>query len=130
MLPVSDAASEPVILVCIGARSRALPAILGNGVFCVNILGEDHAGIADRFAGRERTDKQGWFDDGHWATLVTGAPVLQSAIAAFDCRVVSSSAVTGHEVLLGAVHAVHFADAGSPLLHTRRVYQRLGPSLP
>lgn len=127
MLPVSDAGSEPVILVCIRARSRALPTILGNGAFCVNVLGEEHASIADRLAGRERTDNAGWFADVGWTTLTTGAPALEDAIAAFDCRVLSRSRVGSHEVLFGAVLEVKFRDAGSPLLHAQRSYQRLRP---
>ena len=127
MLPVSDAESEPVILVCIRARSRVLPTILRNNAFCVNVLAEEHAAIADRLAGRERTDKEGWFADGAWATLNTGAPILEGAIAAFDCRVISSHRVAGHEVLFGAVLDFSFRDAGSPLLHAQRTYQRLGP---
>ena len=130
MLPVSDAGSEPVILVCIRIGSRALPIIHRNGAFCVNILGEDHASIADRFAGREQSNNAHWFDDEGWTTLGTGAPVLEEAIAAFDCRLLSTSEVAGHEVLLGAVEAVHGSDAGSPLLHSRRAYRRLGAGFP
>jgi flavin reductase (DIM6/NTAB) family NADH-FMN oxidoreductase RutF len=54
---------------------------------------------------------------------------LEAAIAAFDCRVVFNNRIAGHEVLYGVVTAVHLRDAGSPLLHSRRVYRRLGPDL-
>ena len=47
---VSDA--PPTLLVCLNRRSQTNPAVVENGVFCVNTLGAGEAEIADIFAGR------------------------------------------------------------------------------
>src|SRR5579872_196381 len=47
---VSDA--PPTLLVCLSRRSQSSPAVLHNGVFCINTLGRDGAAIADLFAGQ------------------------------------------------------------------------------
>src|SRR6201993_3712786 len=47
---VSDA--PPTLLMCLNRRSQTNPAVVENGVFCVNPLGDGGAEIADVFAGR------------------------------------------------------------------------------
>ena len=47
---VSDA--PPTLLMCLNRRSQTNPAVVENGVFCVNTLGDGGAEIADIFAGR------------------------------------------------------------------------------
>ena len=47
---VSDA--PPTLLMCLNRRSQTNPAVVENGVFCVNTLGHSGAEIADIFAGR------------------------------------------------------------------------------
>ena len=47
---VTDA--PPTLLVCLNRRSQTNPAVLHNGVFCINTLGHGGAEIADLFAGR------------------------------------------------------------------------------
>ena len=46
------------------------------------------------------------FATGEWITLATGAPVLASAVVAFDCRVIEIKAVASHNVIFGVVEAV------------------------
>ena len=47
---VSDA--PPTLLVCLNRRSQTNPAVVENGVFCINTLGASGAEIADIFSGR------------------------------------------------------------------------------
>ena len=37
---------------CLNRRSQTNPAVVENGVFCINTLGDSGAEIADIFAGR------------------------------------------------------------------------------
>ena len=41
------------------------------------------------------------FNAGEWMTLKTGAPVLASAVVAFDCRTIEIKAVASHNVMFG-----------------------------
>src|SRR5262249_56834048 len=47
---VSDA--PPTLLVCLNRRSQTNPAVVENGVVCVNTLGAGGAEVADIFPGR------------------------------------------------------------------------------
>ena len=77
---VSDA--PPTLLVCLNRRSQTNPAVVENGVFCINTLGASGAEIADIFSGRTGVIGSDRFGSGEWTTLSTGSPVLVSAVVA------------------------------------------------
>ena len=120
---VSDA--PPTLLACVNRRSQGAPALRDNGVFCVNTLGADAEVIADVFAGRTGVVQTERFATGEWITLQTGAPVLATAVVAFDCRVLEIKAVASHNVIFGAVEAVRLGPAGPALAYHDRAYKRL-----
>jgi flavin reductase (DIM6/NTAB) family NADH-FMN oxidoreductase RutF len=120
---VSDA--PPILLMCLNRRSQTNPVVVENGVFCVNTLGDGGAEIADVFAGRTGVMGSGRFSTGNWTTLLTGSPVLASAVIAFDCRIVEVRSVASHNVFFGAVESVHFGPSGPALVYHDRAYKRV-----
>jgi flavin reductase (DIM6/NTAB) family NADH-FMN oxidoreductase RutF len=119
---VSD--QPPTLLVCLNRRSNSAPLLSANGVFCVNTLRAGEEAIADLFAGRSgsRDDR---FAAGEWMALTTGAPVLASAVAAFDCRVSEIKAVGSHNVIFGVVEAVRLGSPGPALVYHERAYKQV-----
>jgi len=111
------------LLVCLNRRSASAPVVAQNGVFCVNTLraGEEH--LADLFAGRRGVPQAERFAHGEWSTLKTGAPVLSSAVVAFDCRIVETKIVASHNVLFGTVEAVQLGSGGPALVYHDRAYK-------
>src|SRR6516225_9400087 len=97
---VSDA--PPMLLMCLNRRSQTNPAVVENGVFCVNTLGDGGAEIADIFAGRTGVSGSDRFGSGDWTVLTTASPVLVSAVAVFDCRIVEVRSVGSHNGRSGA----------------------------
>jgi flavin reductase (DIM6/NTAB) family NADH-FMN oxidoreductase RutF len=120
---VSDA--PPTLLMCLNRRSQTNPVVVENGVFGVSALGDSGAGIADIFAGRTGVQGSDRFATGEWAVLVTGSPVLASAVVAFDCRIIEVRAVASHNVFFGAVEAVRLGPAGPALVYHERAYKRV-----
>jgi flavin reductase len=118
---VTDA--PPTLLVCLNRRSQTNPAVLQNGVFCVNMLGHDGAGIADLFAGRTGVQGAGRFAAGEWSVLATGSPVLTAAAVAFDCRMIEVRSVGSHNVFFGAVETVWLGPSGPVLVYHERAYK-------
>lgn len=98
--------SPPSLLICVYRESAALAPIRRNRVFSVNFLGAEHAALASVFAGRgaERGDER--FAHGDWTSLVTGAPILASAVASFDCQLDREVDSPSHAVLFGRVAAI------------------------
>jgi flavin reductase len=120
---VSDA--PPTLLMCLNRRSQTNPAVLQNGVFCVNTLGEGGAEIADLFAGRTGIQGTDRFASGEWTVLATGSPVLVAAVVAFDCRVVDVRSIGSHNVVFGAVEMVRLGANGPVLVYHERAYKRV-----
>jgi flavin reductase len=118
---VSD--KPAMLLVCLNRRSSSAPLLAQNGVFCVNTLGAGEEKLADLFAGRSGAQLAERFSLGEWTTLKTGAPVLASAIVAFDCRTIETKAMASHNVVFGAVEAVRVGRGGQVLVYHERAYK-------
>lgn len=115
---VSDA--PPTLLACIEAGSRTLAAIEESGIFCVNTLTALDHELAVVFSGRGGLVGEARFAQGEWTQLVTGAPVLKSALVAFDCRLIAAHTVATHKILIGEVVALGGGAAGEGLVYRRR----------
>jgi flavin reductase (DIM6/NTAB) family NADH-FMN oxidoreductase RutF len=122
MSSVSADMDKPVLLVCVHHLSPAAPAILANGVFCVNVLRDDQSYISDSFAGRFKDELPDKFDCVQWTTQVTGAPRVVDPLVAFDCRVREHTRVGTHYVFFGEVQDIFVAERGSPLIYANRAY--------
>jgi flavin reductase len=120
---VSDA--PPTLLVCLNRRSQNAPLLHQNRVLCVNTLSADHEEIANVFAGRTGAFLEDRFQAGAWSTLATGAPALDSAVVAFDCRVVDIKQVASHNVIFAAVEAVRLGPGGAALVYHDRAYKQV-----
>ncbi len=121
---VCSVSDQPaMLLVCLNRRSNSAPLLAQNGVFCINTLGAAEQNLADMFAGRSGVHFEERFAVGEWLTLKTGAPVLASAVVAFDCRTVEIKAVASHNVVFGAVEAVRLGPSGPALVYHDRAYK-------
>lgn len=107
VLSVSD--EPPTILISVNRASVSAQRIIANEAFCANALGAADQSLADVFAGRTALQRGERFTVGDWRELATGSPVLATAQAAFDCRIVSVIDVATHQLLVGEVLATHCA---------------------
>jgi flavin reductase (DIM6/NTAB) family NADH-FMN oxidoreductase RutF len=114
----------PLILVSIDHRASAYELLEAAGAcFAVNILGQDQMELSNRFAWLKDEDR---FLGGEWLTAVTGAPILNDALAWLDCTVYSRFAAGSHTIYIGEVQAsgVPRPDA-NPLIYWNRGYRQL-----
>ena len=116
----SVSVAPPTVLVCIEAASRTLAAIEDSGIFCVNTLAAADHELATVFSGRRGLTGEERFAVGEWGELSTGAPVLASALASFDCRVAAVHRVTTHRILIGQVVALGGGGSGPGLVYRHR----------
>ncbi|MES2045108.1 MAG: flavin reductase family protein [Pseudomonadota bacterium] len=125
MSSVSADTEQPVLMVCVNRKCSAAAPILANRVFGVNILRGEQTGLADIFAGRGAgTAGQDRFASGTWVRGASGAPLLEDALVAFDCRLEREFLVGQHHVLFGAVQDVLPGAGEEPLLYVDRAYAR------
>jgi flavin reductase len=120
----------PTLLVCVNRKNDSHPALMANGLLCVNTLASDQRDISTLFGGAE-IDQDARFAAASWDTLVTGAPVLRGAVVAFDCRVVQLTEVATHTVVFATVMAVRHGPRHDGLVYFARAYHPVRrPSLP
>lgn len=121
----SVSADPPTVLVCLAVQSRIASAVARNGVFCVNVLSETDAEIADRFAGRH----DGWMADRFSGIACFGAPGQAPQIdgaTAFCCVLRQTVRSGSHVIVLGHVRDV-LAGGFRPLTYRDGRYHRVVP---
>lgn len=113
----------PSVLVCIHLTSHTLAAIRRNRVFCVNVLREDQAAIAERFA-RDAEPRAARFALGAWTQAASGAPMLDGAVAHLDCRLAQEFVYGSHAIVVGEASSA-LSHEGRPLVYSARAFHRL-----
>ena len=117
----------PSLLACINKSASSYEALVNAGVFCVNLLAEDADDVAMRFSSSKFRDLR--FTEDGWGRLETGSPVLDSAIASFDCRVTSMIEASSHTIFIGEVVDVRLPQGQlSPLLYLDGAFARCQPA--
>jgi 3-hydroxy-9,10-secoandrosta-1,3,5(10)-triene-9,17-dione monooxygenase reductase component len=118
--------APPRMIVCVNRDASALPVIRLRGHFCINVLGERHRHVADRFAGRDGVKGVDRYAEANWSSLSTGALALEGALAAIDCEVEEFIERHSHVIVIGAVKALQVRP-DRPLLYGQGEYGALAP---
>jgi flavin reductase (DIM6/NTAB) family NADH-FMN oxidoreductase RutF len=114
----------PLIMVIIDHQHHAHALMQAEGaVFAVNILGQDQVELSNRFAWVKDEDR---FQMGNWSTAVTGAPILQDALAWLDCTIYAHYPAGTHTIYVGEIQAGNVPRAEqAPLIYWNRGYRKL-----
>jgi flavin reductase (NADH)/flavin reductase len=117
----SVSAEPPTLLCCINRQNGSYAMIRHCGVFAVNVLALDDRHLADQFARPIAAAEK--FALGLWHSLATGAPVLESALVGFDCRLNQAVEAGTHGILFGHIQAIRTRTAAAkPLLYAHGSY--------
>lgn len=114
----------PLVLVCVDKSADTHNMLIKAGVFAVNILGQDQAEIARRFATKELGGQHGLTDVPH-TFAVTGSPLIEGCLAYLDCRTVAEHHGGDHTIFVGEVLEAREAKNDEPLLFYCGKYRRL-----
>ena len=116
---------EPaLVLWSLRLASSSIEAFRGCSHFCVNVLAESHLTLSRRFA-KSVPDK---FAEGLWHDGLGGAPVLDDALAAFECRRHAEQPFGDHLLFVGAVERLR-ERLGPPLVYQGGHYREIGDLL-
>jgi flavin reductase (DIM6/NTAB) family NADH-FMN oxidoreductase RutF len=111
----------PLVLVCVGNRSRILPMIDRAGAFAVSVLASEQHAASRYFAapGREPAPAFAGVDvelaDG-------GLPLIRDALAQLTCRLHAAIVQGDHTIVVGRVLGASARADRRPLLYHRRRY--------
>ena len=122
--------NPPLMLASIGQRSETHGAITGSHSFAVSVLAAGQRRLADCFAQATTAAKLQRFCDAPWHEGETGSPILDGAIAYFDCRLVAQHPGGDHTLFIGEIVGAGYDDAAEPLIWYGSRYRQLSPEEP
>lgn len=120
---ISASLDPPLVLVSLERTATTRDAIQEAGVFSASVLSDRQEFIAERFAGRAPAADAGWRDIPH-RPGTTGLPLLEGAIAWFECQLERMEPAGDHDLVLGRVTAAGWAG-GDPLLRWLKSFWKL-----
>lgn len=116
----SVSCDPPLVLLCVDHRTSILPSFRSSVHFGVNVLSEEQRNLSVRFAqkGQDR------FDQVPWVAGQTGVPLIEDALASFECRVTDRVTAGDHDIIIGEVLAARIQE-GRPLVFFNSGYGSL-----
>lgn len=114
--------APPIVLWNLSLRAPSAQAFRDAEYFAINVLAADQQEISQRFS-RPAPDKFDGIEDALVEGL-GGVPLIEGAVARFECRVHQLNDVGDHLVLFGQVERFDQRDR-EPLLYHRGRYRSL-----
>jgi flavin reductase len=111
----------------IASLVRLHDTLQANATVCVNVVAGAQKDAAMVFAGVTKCTMEERFDAGSWTTVTTGAPVLEGALVAFDCRVTGIVEKGTHLVVFAEVEGIRQGGEAAGLVYFGRDYHEVTP---
>ncbi|OPG01767.1 flavin reductase [Microbispora sp. GKU 823] len=114
-----------LLLVCVDRAAVMHGCLAESGLFGVSVLAAHQEAEARHFANRHRTLGAAQFDNVPWTPgPLTGTPLIDNAIARFECELWRSYDGGDHTVFIGRVLSVdHEADGDALVVYKSRFRQ-------
>lgn len=124
---LSVSLEPPLVLISVRAGSRMDEVLERVDHWAVSVLAADQRTTAARFAMRGRvSDKLLFAEVPHRRGDASGAPVVDGALAAVECRTEQRIAAGDHTLVIGRVLEARIGrPAGGPLVYFRSQYRHL-----
>jgi len=116
----------PTLLVCVNRNNSQSDVFRRAGILCVNVLTRDDKALSPLFAGIDDVPMEERFRQASWERLATGAPVLTTAAASFDCTIDQITEVGTHSVFFCGVRAIRLGAGNTGLIYHGRAYHAVG----
>ena len=120
----------PILMASIARKAETHVAIIGSHAFAASVLADDQQDLAECFAQPTTAQKLTRFCDAAWHEAETGSPILEGALAYFDCRLTDRHPGGDHTIFLGEIVAAGYRTDATPLLWYGSRYHRLAEAQP
>ena len=118
----------PLMMASIARKAETHGAIIGSHAFSISILAADQQALAECFARPTTASKLTGFCGAAWHEAETGSPILEGALAYFDCRLLERHDGGDHTIFIGEIVAAGYREDAEPLLWYASGYRRMSPS--
>lgn len=119
----SLSAAPPSVLVCVNESASIHDRLVATPYFCVNVLHQDHQGLARVFA--DSRTRESRFGTGSWDLSGT-APCLMDAQAVLLCERSEQLRFATHTICIGLVCEVRLRSDVDPLLWVDGQFRKAG----
>lgn len=120
----------PLMMASVARKTETHVAIVGSHSFAVSVLAADQEPLAACFAQPTSAEKLKRFCDAPWHEAETGSPILEGALAYFDCRLSARHDGGDHTIFLGEIVAAGYREDAEPLVWFGSRYRHLAPEGP
>ena len=103
----------PLVLWSLSSQSSSMPGFQEAAHYAINVLAADQRLLAERFS-RKGIDR---FEGVAWRAGLTGAPLIDGAVAVFECRNRSQHAEGDHIIFVGEVAHCNRRVGATPLVY-------------
>ena len=117
----------PLMMASVARRAETHTAIVGSHAFALSVLTAEQRDLAECFAQPTTAEKLKRFCDAAWHEAETGSPILEGALAYFDCRLTDRHEGGDHSVFIGEIVAAGYREDAEPLLWYASGYRQLAP---
>ena len=104
--------TPPLVLWSLAKAASSMEAFSAGSHYAINILGADQQELAKQFA----SQAQDRFAGVRYSSGISGAPLLEGAIATFECFNRSRYEEGDHVIFVGEVEHCSHREQASPLL--------------
>lgn len=119
----SASVDPPTLIVSINRQSVLNGLVEDSRAFSVNVLTDEQASVGRVFSdARRKGDRR--FSEGSWTSGTTGSPLLEDALATFECELVQTMDYGQNRILIGRVVSIGFGEK-QPLLYRDGFFRRL-----
>lgn len=105
--------APPLVLWSLSCQSSSMPGFQEAAHYAINVLAADQRLLAERFS-RKGIDR---FEGVAWRAGFTGAPVIDGAVAVFECRSRSQHTEGDHIIFVGEVAHCSRRVGAAPLVY-------------
>jgi flavin reductase (DIM6/NTAB) family NADH-FMN oxidoreductase RutF len=117
----------PLVLVCVDRDAVMHGVLTAAGYLGISVLGTHQEGVARHFANRWRPFGMAQFDCVDWTPgEVTGAPLIDDAVAHFECRVWRTYDGGDHTIFLSSVVSLGWQADGEALVFVNGKFRKAG----
>lgn len=107
--------APPMVAVAVENDSLSIELLRETGVFAVNVLDAEQRPLASFLARRSRSVADKLNGIAVHAGAATGCPLLDEALGALECRVVSAVEAGDHTIFIGEIVGTDGPKPGMPL---------------
>jgi flavin reductase (DIM6/NTAB) family NADH-FMN oxidoreductase RutF len=112
-----------LVLWSLGLRAASLPQFHAGSHYVINVLAADQLAVCNRFA----YGKGDRFADTAYTLGQSGLPILDGALAWFECHNRSRHEEGDHVIFVGEVERCGFSDGTAPLVYQGGQFSSTAP---